>query len=98
MLKLNLHSVIQCDPEIIAAEAGKDVVMVSIENGQYYGVSQVAKEIWQAIQQPTTVSDLISDLMANYDVDRRLCERETLAFLEQLLAEGLLQVRNGSAS
>ena len=98
MPKLDLHSVIQSDPEIIAAEAGEDVVMVSIENGQYYGVSQVAKEIWQAIRQPTTVSDLITDLVANYNVDRTLCEKDTLAFLEQLLAERLLQVRNGSTS
>ena len=98
MPKLDLHSVIQRDPEIIAAEAGKDVVMVSIENGQYYGVSQVAKEIWQAIRQPTRVSDLISDLVANYNVDRRLCEKDTLAFLEQLLAEHLLLVKNGSSS
>ena len=98
MPKLDLHSVIQRDPEIIAAEAGKDVVMVSIENGQYYGVSQVAKEIWQAIEQPTRVSNLISDLVANYNVDRTLCEKDTLAFLEQLLAERLLQVRNGSNS
>ena len=98
MPKLDLHSVIQSDPEIIAAEAGEDVVMVSIENGQYYGVSQVAKEIWQAIEQPTRVSNLISDLVANYNVDRTLCEKDTLAFLEQLLAERLLQVRNGSTS
>ena len=98
MPKLDLHSVIQRDPEIIAAEAGKDVVMVSIENGQYYGISLVAKEIWQAIEQPTRVSNLISDLVANYNVDRTLCEKDTLAFLEQLLAERLLQVRNGSTS
>ena len=98
MPQLDLHSVIQRDPDIIAAQAGEDLVMVSIENGQYYGVSQVAKEIWQTIQQPTTVSDIIGDLIANYNVDRRLCERDTLAFLEQLLAEGLLQVRNGSTS
>jgi len=98
MPKLDLHSVIQGDPEIIAAEAGKDVVMVSIENGQYYGISLVAKEIWQAIEQPTRVSNLISDLVANYSVDRRVCEKDTLAFLEQLLAERLLLVKNGSSS
>ena len=97
MPKLDLHSVIQRDPEIIAAQAGEDLVMVSIENGQYYGVSQVAKEIWQAIQRPTKVSDLITDLVENYNVDRTLCEKETLLFLEQLMVEHLLQVRNGSS-
>ena len=97
MQKLNLHSVVRRDPDVIAAEAGEDVVMVSIDKGQYYGVSEVAREIWRAIERPKMVSDLIADLVANYNVDRTLCEKETLLFLEQLMAEHLLQVRNGSS-
>jgi hypothetical protein len=97
MQKLNLHSVVQRDPDVITGEAGEDVVMVSIDNGQYYGVSEVAREIWQALERPRTVSDLISDLVVNYNVDRTVCEKETLLFLEELLAERLLQVRNGSS-
>ena len=98
MQKLNLNSVVQRDSDVIAAEAGEDVVMVRIENGQYYGVSEIAREIWQAIDRPKKVSDLIGDLVANYNVDRTLCEKETLLFLNELLNERLLQVRNGSSS
>ena len=98
MRKLNLYNVVQRDPDVIAAEAGEDVVMVSIDKGQYYGVSETAREIWQAIERPKKVSDLIDDLVSNYNVDRTLCEKETLLFLEDLLAERLLQVRNGSSS
>ena len=98
MRKLNLYNVVQRDPDVIAAEAGEDVVMVSIDKGQYYGVSETAREIWQAIERPKKVSDLIDDLVSNYNVDRALCEKETLLFLEELLAERLLQVRNGSSS
>ena len=95
--KLNLHSVVQRDPDVIAAAAGEDVVMVSIDKGQYYGVSEIAREIWEAIERPKLVSDLIGDLVATYNVDWTLCEKETLLFLEELLAEHLLQVRNGSS-
>lgn len=92
MQMLDLCSVVQRDVGVVAAEAGNDVVMVSIENGQYYGVSEIAREIWQAIERPTKVSDLIDNLMANYNVDRALCERDTLSFLEELLAEHLIQL------
>ena len=97
MQKLNLNSVVQRNSDVIAAKAGEDVVMVHIENGQYYGVSEIAREIWQAIDRPKKVSDLIGDLVANYNVDRALCEKETLLFLNELLNERLLQVRNGSS-
>jgi hypothetical protein len=95
--KLNLHSVVQRDPDVIAAAAGEDVVMVSIDKGQYYGASKIAKEIWEAIERPKLVSDLIGDLVATYNVDRTLCEKEILLFLEELLAERLLQVKNESS-
>jgi len=91
---LTLNSIIQRDPEIIAAEADQDLIMVSIATGHYYGVSEVAREIWDAIERPKRVSELVEDLSASYRVDASLCEEQTLSFLEALLEEGLLQVKD----
>ena len=96
--KLNLDCIVQRDPDVIAAEADQDLVMVSIANGFYYGVSDVAREIWEAIEHPKKISDLIDDLAATYNVDRSSCEEQTLSFLEDLLTERLLQVRDGPSS
>jgi hypothetical protein len=96
--QLNLDCIVQRDPEIIAAEADQDLVMVSIANGSYYGVSDVARAIWEAIEHPKKVSDLIDDLTAAYNVERSKCEEETLFFLGNLLTERLLQVRDGPSS
>ena len=95
---LNLDSIVQRDLDVIAAEAGQDLVMVSIENGAYYGVSDVAREIWEAIERPKKVSALIDDLTVTYNIDRSSCKEQTLSFLESLLSEHLLQVRDGSPS
>ncbi len=95
---LNLDCIVQRDPDVIAAEADQDLVMVSIANGFYYGVSDVAREIWEAIERPKKISDLIDDLAASYNIDRSTCEEETLSFLEHLLSEQLLQVKNGPSS
>jgi hypothetical protein len=95
---LNLDCVVQRDPDVLAAEAEKDLVMVSIANGLYYGVSDVAREIWEAIEQPKKISDLIDELAGNYDIDPTKCKEETLSFLEDLRTEGLLKVSDGSTS
>jgi Coenzyme PQQ synthesis protein D (PqqD) len=92
--KLNLDSIIQRDRDVIAAEADQDLVMVSIANGFYYGVADVGREIWEAIEHPKKISDLINDLTATYNVERSVCIEETLSFLENLRAEHLLQVRD----
>jgi Coenzyme PQQ synthesis protein D (PqqD) len=94
---LTLNSIIQRDPEIISSEADQDLIMVSIASGCYYGLSDVAREIWDAIERPKRVSDLVGGLTARYDVNTSLCEEQTLSFLEALLDEGLLQVKDGSA-
>jgi hypothetical protein len=96
--RLNLECVVQRDPGVIAAEADQDLVMVSIRNESYYGVSDAARNIWEAIERPKRVSDLIDELAATYKVDRSTCEEETLSFLEDLLTEHLLQVRDGPSS
>jgi hypothetical protein len=94
---LNLDTVVQRNADVMAAEAGSDLVMVSIVNGLYYGVSDIAREVWEAIEHPKKISDLIDDLLARYNVDKSRCEAETLSFLQDLLSEQLLQVKNEPA-
>jgi hypothetical protein len=81
----------------MTAEVDRDLVMVSIANGYYYGVSDVAREIWEAIEHPKRVSDLIDELTTTYNVDRSSCEEQTLSFLHDLLTDDLLQVKNEAA-
>src|SRR5262245_60699218 len=91
---LSLNHIVQRDPEIVAAEADKDLVMVSITNGKYYGVSEIARDIWERIEYPKKISELIDGLTETYDIERATCEVETLSFLEDLRGEGLLRVEN----
>jgi hypothetical protein len=95
---LNLDRVVQRDPDVLSGEADRDLVMVSIANGLYYGVSDVAREIWEAIEVPKKIGDLVDDLVATYNIDRTTCEQETLSFLEDLRTEGLLKVSDGPVS
>ena len=94
---LTLNSVIQRDPEVIAAEADQDLIMVRIATGQYYGLADVARQIWEAIERPKKISDLVDELTADYGVDLSTCKEQTLSFLEDLFDEGLLQVKDEPA-
>jgi hypothetical protein len=95
---LTLNSIIQREPEVMAAEADQDLIMVSIATGYYYGISDVAREIWDAIERPKRVSDLVHDLTTTYHIDPPSCEDQTLSFLKALLEEGLVQVKDGPAA
>ena len=92
---LTLQSIVQRDPEVIAAEADQDLMMVSVATGNYYAVSDIAREIWDTIEKPIRVSDLVGSLMENYKIDLCSCQGQTLSFLKDLLNEGLLKVQDG---
>jgi hypothetical protein len=94
---LTLNSIIQRDSEVLVAEAAQDLIMVNIASGYYYGLSDVARKIWDAIERPKKVSNLIDELTASYDVSSSSCEEQTLSFLKTLLDEGLLKVKDESA-
>jgi hypothetical protein len=95
--QMSADFIVQRSPDVIAAEVDQDLVMVSIENGFYYGTANVGREIWEAIEKPKKVGDLIEELTARYNVDPEVCKDQTLSFLEQLLAENLVKVNNASS-
>jgi hypothetical protein len=90
---LELNSIIERNADVIAAETGKDLVMVSISNGLYYGVSDTAREIWESLEQPKQISELIDHLCSTYEIDPASCQEQTLSFLDSLLSERLLKVK-----
>jgi hypothetical protein len=94
---LTLDTIIQRDPDVIAAEADKDLIMVSVATGHYYGVSDVGRDIWDAIEHPKKISDLVDDLTAIYRIDSSTCREQTVLFLQALHDEGLLQVKHDRA-
>ncbi len=75
----------------IVSDMDKEKVMLSIHNGKYYNLGEVGGLIWGLIEQPTTVTALVSNLMVEYQVEQSVCEGQVITFLEQLLAEGLIQ-------
>jgi hypothetical protein len=68
------------------------VVLLSIENGEYYNMNEVGSRIWALLEKPMTVTGLIDRLLTEFDVERATCEQEVAAFLEQLQKSNLLKV------
>ena len=61
--------------EIVASDIDGEIVMMSIENGEYYGLDEIGSRIWELIEKPVKVSNLIDTLLERFDVDRETCEK-----------------------
>ena len=89
---LSLMSVVVRSPDQVSGALDGKVVLLSIENGEYYNLNEVGSRIWELLEQPRSVAELIERLLGEFAVDRATCEREALAFLEQLARDKLLRV------
>jgi hypothetical protein len=69
-----------------------DVVILSLKNGVYYGLNSVAARVWEIIQEPTTVTQIVDALVSEYDVDPIQCRAQVDVLLKDLEDNGLIRV------
>ena len=76
----------------IAARAGDEIVMMSLQLGRYLGMSEVGARIWDLIETPQTVGAIQAQLLAEYEVDEATCAAEVQAFLAELAENNAVRV------
>lgn len=90
--KISPKTIISQIEEIVASDIDGETVMMSVENGAYYGLDDIGSRIWKLIEKPINVSDLIDTLLEKFDVDRETCEKDVLTFLNELNEDKILEV------
>lgn len=91
-MSLPLSTVIVRHPDMLSAEIGGEAVMMSIEKGAYFGLNPVATRIWDLIEQPRSLAELVAAVFDEYDVDAMQCEADVREFSADMLERGLAQV------
>ena len=78
-------------PDIIASEVDGELVLISIQDGKYFGLDTVGSEIWRLLEEPRSSAALVAALQAQFEGDADEVERDTLAFIDELASNGLLR-------
>ena len=91
-MSLPLNTVITRHPDMLSAEIGGEAVMMSIEKGAYFGLNPVATRIWDLIEQPKSLTELIAVIFDEYEVSPEQCEADVREFTADMIERGLAQV------
>jgi len=93
-MSLSISSVVRWDPNQIAATVDREIVILSVERGSYYGLDDIGSEIWEKLANPTSIGAICDVLAEKYQGDRATIERDVLSLLEQMAAEGLISIES----
>jgi hypothetical protein len=90
MASLSLQSRIQRKLDVLFVDITGETVMLNMATAEYIKIDTIGAAIWQRLEQPVTVADLVVDLVESYQGDRDVIEADVLDFLEQISAKRLL--------
>ena len=76
---------------IVQSKIGEEVVMLDMESGFYFGLNSVASVIWSLLADEIGFEKLIDQLMAQFDVERSVCEADTQELLDQMLEKNIIR-------
>lgn len=92
--KLSKSSVVVASDDQTSAQVDGESVILDLEEGIYYGLNPVGARIWEVIQEPTSIEEVVDVITAEYDVTRDQCLDDTLSLLRDLRESNLIVTRN----
>jgi hypothetical protein len=90
MLVIEPDSQFVRNPDLIATDMDGDTVMMSIERGEYYGVSGVGTRIWELLETPKTLAEIITSICAEFEVDEATCQADAEKFIRDMMDNGMI--------
>jgi hypothetical protein len=85
-------TIISRSPAVLTAEVDGEVVMMSIEQGQYFGLDDIGSDIWKRLDSPCAFADLIDRLVADYDADRENIAADVRALLATMAERDVVRL------
>ena len=96
-MTIDLQTTVSQSDDHVSADIGGEVVMMSMEQRSYYGIGDVGSRVWELIEEPRAVGDIMDRLLNKYEIDRDTYPHDVKVFLERL-AEEIIASKFGVAN
>jgi len=81
---------------MVHANMGNETVLMSLSNGEYYGINDVGSTIWNLLEKQMCLGELIEKLIELYGINTEQCEADISEFISSLTKHGILELSETS--
>ena len=78
----------------VSCDLSGESAILNLKAGIYYGLNEVGTRIWKLIQEPRRVGEIRDAILEDYEVEPDRCEADILSLLQELLDNGLIEVKD----
>jgi hypothetical protein len=82
----------------VSSDLAGETSILNIQSGVHYNLDPIGARIWSMMQEPRAVAEIQSTIASEYDVEPERCARDVVVLLEELHAQGLIEVKENSAA
>ncbi len=84
------ESRLRVSPSVYARPFGEELVLLDFGRGEYFGLDEVAAEIWHAIAAGETLGAIADKIAARYEVAREIAFGHIVDLAAHMIGQGLL--------
>jgi hypothetical protein len=88
---LSCTTLLQRNPDMVAANLDGDLVMMNEKLGRYYGISGVGARAWELLESPASVDDIVEIICKEYAIDTETCRQDVTRFAQDLVRVNLVE-------
>ena len=92
MTELSKSSKIVVSKDVVSCNLGEETAMLDMKEGVYYGLNDMGTIIWDLIQKPITIEEIVEKILAEYDVDEETCYIDLKELFGEMLENGLVKI------
>jgi hypothetical protein len=94
--RLDLTAIVCASPNEVSSRVGEEAAVLDLDAGLYYGLDPVGARIFELLQSPTRLGDVVSILVDEYEIDEDSAGRDLLAFVGDLYDRRLVVLADDS--
>ena len=91
---INSNTVVVAIQNQVFSNLGDEAVILHLGKGAYYGLNDVGALVWNLLQKPIEVQDIVDHVITRYEVGKQKCLADTLELLNRLLRAKLIEIRS----
>lgn len=91
MSTIDMNARFERNPDLAWTNMDDEIVMMSVERGEYSGLGGAGSRIWELLADPLSTSEICACITTEFEVDGDTCERDVVEFLEQMLQSDLIR-------